>query len=281
LFRDPMLRRLCSWTLVSKCCTAHGIKYALRGKRCSGDMDTALGNCLIVFCVIYAMVTALRIRKWDTLIDGDDVLLILERNALTCQQFRLFTLTCGFETTPQIHLHFQSIDFCRSRPVCVNGSWRFVRRPWRAIATFLCSHRHFHDPGFGLRMMKSMALCELVTQLGVPILQPLALAVLKALEATSLSNVFDSDDVYKLRQLNLGVHSSPQYYAHTVAQPITSDTRISFEMAFGISPALQVDIESYFEKYVTKRGLDLATANVLPPSVAPVGANHSVWFDLH
>jgi hypothetical protein len=75
----PELSRLLSWQLYNRGSTHSGVQYRTRGKRMSGDMNTALGNCILMVLMVS---TFMRGHRYDILDDGDDCLLICESGLL-------------------------------------------------------------------------------------------------------------------------------------------------------------------------------------------------------
>merc|ERR1711982_285948 len=65
-------------TLVNSGKTKHGILYKIIANRMSGDMDTGIGNSLLAFLLVWTVMRQLRLRKWDLLCDGDDILVFTD-----------------------------------------------------------------------------------------------------------------------------------------------------------------------------------------------------------
>lgn len=78
-WRSPALQRLLAWQVNNRGRTSTGVRYWLKGSRMSGDMNTALGNCLISIIVLANVMRRLHVspKKWDMPCDGDDVLLFI------------------------------------------------------------------------------------------------------------------------------------------------------------------------------------------------------------
>jgi len=73
---DPWFAEILSWQLTNRVRSRHGLEYVAHGRRMSGDMNTALGNCVLMVL----MVAAAFQRDYDMLDDGDDVLVLVERS---------------------------------------------------------------------------------------------------------------------------------------------------------------------------------------------------------
>lgn len=274
LCNSPEFLRLLAWQLENVGRTAHGIRYKTKGKRMSGDMDTALGNCLIVLCAIFATLRRLNIAKWDILDDGDDCLIIVEEDSVVPGFPGIFAAGmqaigfvcksswCGSHTSCEM----EDIAFCRGRPVLIGSEYRFVREPVRALAGFLCTHRHYFEPRGARRVMKGMAQCELIVGRGLPCLQPLAVRVLKLLEGEKFSKTLVEEEFAFKARLEVA-----DIYATVDAPAISMATRHSFERAFGISVEQQLS----YERWASSIRLE----HIDPALAVPCTADASVGVD--
>jgi len=103
--------------------------YQKTGGRASGDMNTSLGNKLLMclMCKSYMDAKPFGISLVN---NGDDCLLILDRANLGLlddldQWFGEF----GFKLTMETPVvNFEHIEFCQTSPVYSNGVWRMVDR---------------------------------------------------------------------------------------------------------------------------------------------------------
>lgn len=135
---DSMLAKLLKWQLTNKgraMCDDGLVKYKREGGRMSGDANTSLGNILICCAahVAYARELGIPFRLFN---DGDDSVIIISRKHLKKFERGVqgFWARLGFRVTvDNITDQFSEIDFCQSRPVCVGGTWAFVRNPVNAI----------------------------------------------------------------------------------------------------------------------------------------------------
>jgi hypothetical protein len=235
MVRDRTFARYMSWQMVNKGRTRSGVKYTVRGKRMSGDMNTALGNCLImVICVAFV----LHGIKYDLLDDGDDLLILCEDKLLCEVQQRVgrllsFGLVVKAEA-PERSL--PEVNWCQSNPIEVMpGKWRFIRHPTKAFACALGGSKYM-ESSLKLRkkLVNSIGLCELVLNSGVPVLQEFAVALIRN-AATTETLKFDSIDSMYYRVM--------RETALPMAVEIHPSARDSFMAAFGVTPQDQVDME--------------------------------------
>lgn len=109
-----------------------GYKYTLNGIRMSGDMDTALGNCLTMCAMTYSFMANIDVSKYEYMNDGDDGVLIVEQSDSAfvfdnfVEYFTRFGFTMKLEGTTNI---IEEVDFCQARPVFDGDHYRFVRDP--------------------------------------------------------------------------------------------------------------------------------------------------------
>jgi hypothetical protein len=109
-----------------------GFEYTLHGTRMSGDMDTAMGNCLTMCAMMWSFVTDMGVKSFEFANDGDDGVLFVEKGdleVLLCHFPRYF-LELGFTMKLEgIAYELEHIEFCQSRPVFDGHSYRMVRDP--------------------------------------------------------------------------------------------------------------------------------------------------------
>lgn len=113
-------------------CDDKRVLYTKEGGRCSGDMNTGLGNCLLMCGLVDCFVNG-RFR-YHLVNNGDDCVIIMERRCLNrLQGIESFFLDHGFtikmedddniktygETTVGFVDMFERLTFCQSQPVRV------------------------------------------------------------------------------------------------------------------------------------------------------------------
>lgn len=137
--RDPEFAEYLSWQIenVGYANTPDGtLRYTVSGCRMSGDMNTALGNVLIMcaLCHRYLESTGIKYRFID---DGDDCGVICERSDMaSLDGLPAHHLAYGYEMTVEAPAYRpEDIEFCQSRPInCGGGNWIMVRNIHKAIA---------------------------------------------------------------------------------------------------------------------------------------------------
>jgi len=149
---DDFFRRLLKWQLKNKVRTSNGLKYTVRGRRMSGDFNTALGNCALMVMMVRAAMKRLGVRKWDILDDGDDCLCIMEAgdwervSPLLPGVFLDYGQELKIENVAR---HITEVVFCQSRVVELPDGPVFVRNWRKVLSQTACGVKHWSDPSYG------------------------------------------------------------------------------------------------------------------------------------
>lgn len=231
-------------------CDDGAFQYAVEGCRMSGDINTGMGNCLIMSSIVLAYFAEVGVDA-RLANNGDDCVVICEeadlRKFAGIDQWFLdfgFTLTREPPTTV-----FERIEFCQFQPVLCSTGWRMVRNPWTAMskdATSLLSWETAEDVAAWAHAISS---CGLSLTTGVPVWQAWysQLAGLGVQRDTAVEAVYDSGLGYAARGVAAGV--------------IEAETRVSFYRAFGILPDEQEALE---ESYAQPLEITGPTAMTFP-----------------
>lgn len=206
----------------------------LKGGRMSGDMNTALGNCLLVCAMVYSYLSE-RVSKFRLANDGDDCVVFVER-ADAHKLFDLSTwfLELGFDMKiePAVDI-FEQIEFCQSQPVWTTDGWLLVRKVSESIPKDSISIKPLDSPKVFRRWMKAVGEGGLALTGGIPIVQELY----KRYDDIG-GNVKPLDDPTMetgLRRLARGMKRK-----YGSIHPLT---RVSFWRAFGIPSSKQLCYE--------------------------------------
>jgi hypothetical protein len=241
---DPMLARLLSWQLVNKGRSMHGIKYRVVGNRMSGDYNTGSGNCVLMSGMLETALS--QYSKWDYLCNSDDALIFVERADMEAVMGTLSGsfLSFGHEVVcEEPAFELTEIVHCQQKLVEVEGRWRMVRDYRKVLSQAFAGPKHFHEARGGMRVVKSIAQCELTLTCGVPVLQALFQRVLDLTSHLKFAALDTRDTVTYLALQERG-----QAWAQTVSRPITARARETFEQAFGLDASMQRAIEDKLSK---------------------------------
>lgn len=242
---SPELQRLLSWQIKNRGTSTNGVKYAMNGKRVSGDMNTALGNCLLMVLMV---ATAMEGHDYDMLDDGDDCLIMIEESELSWvlenvpTMFREFGMLVKIEN---IARRLEDVEWCQAHPVETKAGWKFVRDPSKIFSTALCGVKYTDSLKSRARLVKSVGMCELMLNQGVPLLQEYAKMLIRSSGAAKPLSFQSTDSLYYRVERELSYRSYKKL-GEVPTLPITPLARRSFHAAFGIEPLEQIYIENKF-----------------------------------
>lgn len=245
VYRDPELARLLRWQVHNTgfVRTSDGaFKYTVEGCRMSGDMNTALGNCLIMCALVwaYSRHVGVKVRLAN---NGDDCSVIMERRDLARFRRGLDTwfLEMGFTLTSDDPVGvFEHIEFCQTRPVLTGKGWVMCRSPRTGMAKdTLWKTPDMNQPLSGYRRwmfqvgQAGLALCD-----GVP--------VFTAAYAAMVRNGIPCAKVQGFGDMSSGFeHLASRMLAENTE--VTSEARVSFWRAWGVTPDQQLALEAHFD----------------------------------
>jgi len=260
-FCDRILASILNWQLVNKGRTSTGVVYTCPGGRMSGDMNTALGNCLLAVIII---ATALEGEKWDLVDDGDDFFVINEEEdnlrirAKISQTFAGLGFKLKLEDSVR---EFGKIIFCQSQIVHDGVGFKFVRSPMKILGFGVSGSKFAKQGEKAFRVhLRAVGLCELALNVGVPIVQEWAVALLRMagkVRTTEGALINLGRFAMAKREVHAG---SLMDLACVEPRPITIEARVSFAEAFGIS----IGEQEYWEDWCRSMSLPVFTKDVIP-----------------
>lgn len=210
--------------------------FKTRGKRCSGDMNTSLGNVLIMCGMMHSYLST-RLKKFRIADDGDDCIIFIERRDLSkIKDLYESILKFGFqlEIEPVVD-RLEDIEFCQCKPVKIPSGYIMVRDPLKALAR---DHLSLHTTNFihYRKWLYQVALCGISLSPGIPILN----VYYKKLLSLGIMNDTVELEFCGFTQMSKGM---------TIADSAPSDeSRLSFWRAFNITPERQILLEDYIKK---------------------------------
>lgn len=134
---DTDLQRMLSWQLETKCFANvqdGTVKYTVRGGRMSGDMNTAMGNCIISAALVWAYCRERGI-KIRLIVDGDDSVAFMERadGRRYSEGIQEWMARRGFRLVSEEPVcHINQVEFCQCKYVGLSPP-TLVRTPTKAI----------------------------------------------------------------------------------------------------------------------------------------------------
>lgn len=226
---NSLLIRLLKRQLKNSGFSMGGIRFKVKGKRCSGEYTTSHGNGETNYLMIRTVLLFLGVLDFQIFVNGDDSVIIcdfenMEKIVNGLHLFRNFNMETEIEHIATV---FEEITFCQSSPVCVDGEYTMVRKPLRVLSRLCYSSTNWAT--ILNKFLVSVGLCELSINMGVPILQELAIWLIRKGGCdhpltTHKTDHYDSKATLEVRE-------------------IKQSTRESFYLAFGIDSYDQLRIE--------------------------------------
>ena len=250
-YHRKQLAKLLSWQLENDCrgYTPNGkLKYRTNGGRMSGDMNTSLGNCLIMCSMIHAYLEHKGI-KGQLANNGDDCVVFMEKDEVVNFQTGLFEWfeKMGFNMTMEKPVYqFEHIEFCQTKPVFDGEKFIMCRNPHTALAKDTVLLQPGTTVKYNQGWMDAVGKGGLSMTGGLPVFQEFYQMYIRC------------GKEYKEKKLNAGVLS--WRFRHMVGnlsasyREVLPETRASFYYAFGISPDAQVELERVYRNLTTDVG---------------------------
>jgi len=244
-------------------CKDGKLRYRVRGRRASGDMNTALGNCFIMCSMVHAYAKERNI-KIKLMNNGDDCVVFMESHeeAKFLDGLDAWFLEKGFRMTTEKPVYqLPEVEFCQMRPIRYGeNNITMVRnipvalRKDSLITVPVSKERELKA------WMSAVGQGGLSLVGGIPIMQNLYRRL------TELGCGVQTKVATEL-QRNSGMHLLSIGVNKEFMKP-TPESRLDVMIAWGITPDEQIAFEEYFDKYTvegyTPTGVDrLTNHNVL------------------
>jgi hypothetical protein len=210
------------------------IHYTVEGCRMSGDMNTALGNCLIMCAMIYSYMAPKNV-KYELINNGDDCVLFLEKDAFhklhdLSTWFHEMGFTMKIEKPVSI---IEEVVFCQTQPVWDGTQYIMVRDPRIVLTKDLISFL----PLSCERDWKAQ--CQAISDSGVATYGHIPI----------LGQFYSWLDMKVKPYANIdyfsGLHTGARGLSYGLQAPV-DDCRVSFWRAFDIIPERQIEVENYY-----------------------------------
>lgn len=261
------LRQLLQWQLVNRgvAVALDGtVKFELHGTRCSGDLNTSLGNCILMCAMIWSWA---RERGVDIELanNGDDCVAIMEKAQLQAftQGLSTWFRSRGFAMVVEPPVdEFEQIEFCQTRPVQLQSGWRMVRKLEACLLKDpMCLLVVPNDKVYR-KWLGAIGTCGEALASGVPV----------------LSRFYD---IFKREGVECGEAMLREVYRNRSQLQLArgvdrcevdARARVSFYYAFGLLPDEQLALEQYFDLYQ----LDLALSSPVPRDMVVLNPGYNI-----
>lgn len=244
---DPELIALCNAQLANSgfaFVDGHKLTYKACGTRASGDMNTSLGNCIIM-CTLAREYLREKGITAEFVNNGDDCIVFMDKSDLyKIDDLSVWFLRFGFEMEVEAPVYeFEHCVFCQSQPVLLDAStdtFVMCRQPKAA----------FGKDAMSLAIDTELGFRQWSYQVGVGGLAlfgdlPIFCELYKAYKRNGLdSNVGQSLTVSDSGFMRM---CSKARIRGEFRGTISDDTRVSFFKAFGYPPSVQIAMEKELE----------------------------------
>lgn len=215
------------------------IKYVVHGGRCSGDVNTSLGNIALVTLILWSYCQSIHLTC-SLVNDGDDCVLIMEFADLNnfLNGVKNWFERSGFRIKLEQPVRtLEHIEFCQSHPVEITpGVYRMVRDPRVVLNKDLVVVKPIQNKQDYDFYRRAIGECGMSLAGDVPVFCQFYQALIRGTVPSTRKVELESGMQY----LALGMSAKFQ-------EP-TSVCRISFWEAFGITPDYQVALEKDYAR---------------------------------
>ncbi len=233
------LSELLSWQVQNigrAYCQGQLIKYKVLGRRMSGDMNTSLGNCILMSSMVHAYMREKGIPS-SLANNGDDCVLMFEKKFLPrISDLSDWFLRLGFKMVIEDPLFdLREVPFCQTNVLTSPDYNISVRSPTVALSKDLHSTYNFNHASQYDQWLSSVGICGKMSTQGVPVLQ-------------AFYNAFPDERVTN-KDFIIEMEREIEYcmVGGSVKRDISDEMRVSFWRAFGILPDAQIELETMFK----------------------------------
>jgi hypothetical protein len=242
-YHSNELRRLLTRQLVTRGvarCRNGIMQYYIHGRRCSGDMNTGLGNCLLMCGAVKSCMEDLGITRFELANNGDDCVLILSKeDVIRLAGLPGFFSSIGFPVEVEEPVEvFEHIVFCQAQPVFDGERWIMVRDPRLCLDKDAVTIKSFDSERGWNTLRNSVGQCGTALAGDIPVF----CEFYRALQRGAGTRV-DKDTVetgFKILARGLDRRH----------REVTDQCRGSFFRAFNISPDEQLALEEHYRSIV-------------------------------
>lgn len=214
------------------------IKYFTQAGRKSGDVTTALGNCLISSASLHYLLQASGVH-FEFVNDGDDSVIICDSKDEPTLRAMIptFFLRLGFtmDVEPTVY-ELEQVKFCQSQPIFDGHKYIMIRDPRISLTKDCLSLKPLDNKKVSKMWLSSVGQCGLSLTAGIPVVQAFYNCLIRASDGAKMLRDPTMDDWY--HYVGKGLKRTDQ--------TICPKTRFSFWLAFGVCPEEQIAIEQFY-----------------------------------
>jgi len=234
------LRKLLKLQEVNHCfgsCPDGELRYDIVGTRMSGDMNTSMGNCLLMCSMIKAFSLEHGV-KCQLANNGDDCVLFMEEEDYERVRPLVFPwfLKLGFNMVVEPPSHaLEEIEFCQMRPIFDGCRWIMCRNPITGIVKDSVLLKPWGGSSFFQGWLDAVGTGGMAIAGCLPVFQEFYALLIRSGCKRPIS-----EDLLPWNVMQMGKGMDRKYGI------ITPAARASFYWAFGISPDEQLCLEEHY-----------------------------------
>ncbi len=246
VFRSKLLRTILKYQLKNRgsaSCLDGWLNFTIEATRCSGDLNTALGNVILMCAIIFSWIEK-NVIDIELMNNGDDCVMIMERNDLErfCNGFIEHCEGLGFRMELENPVdEFEQIVFCQMSPVWNGQNWVMVRNVETCLVKDTMCLIPIQNERVMHKWLTSVSLGGLSLTAGIPVLQEFYKMYGRWGRGVR-DKAMDQHLLRNTGRLFYGVGLDPRVL------PITPEARVSFWKAFGMTPDQQIYTEERFRR---------------------------------
>lgn len=224
------------------------VEYTTTGTRMSGDMNTSLGNCVLMCSMIHSYLLEKGVNG-QLANNGDDCVVFIERADLDKFSNGLFDWfwDMGFNMAIEKPVsEFGMIEFCQCKPVFDGVDWVMCRNPVSSLAKDAVLLKSNVNENFFRLWLNAIGTGGLSIAGGLPVFQ--------SFYQMCVRNGIESYKTGRGKKIDLDTSELMPWFMRETemkglakAKPITSDARASFWESWGCTPDEQLVLESYYD----------------------------------
>lgn len=236
------LAKLLQYQLVNHC-VGHvpdgQVSYTIHGTRMSGDMNTSLGNCVLMCSMIRAYLDHVGVS--GTLANnGDDCVVFMERRDLAkfSQGLTKWFMEMGFNMVVEEPVdEFEQVEFCQTKPIFDGATWVMCRNPHTALAKDSVMLKCWDGDKVFRGWLDAVGTGGIALTGRLPVYQSFYSSYVRSGKRRPIPQELLP---WSFRNLAMGMRRQ--------AGLVHPEARASFWLAFGITPDEQLELERYYSK---------------------------------
>lgn len=257
---DAELARMLSWQLDNRgvgYCPDGSVKYTTSGVRMSGDMNTSMGNSLLMSAMVWAFAESRHV-KCSLINNGDDCVVFMEQRdeVRFLSGLHEWFEEMGFDMKQEPTVYeLEKVEFCQNHPINVGGDeYLMVRNVEACLGKDAITMIQANKRGMVGAWCSAVGQGGTAMYSGVPVLG-------------SFYDAYTRQGRVNLRWAATYQERGLDHLAKGMnrrGMPVLDVTRLSFYVAFGITPDEQVALEAHFQRWSISDDVPQAPREISP-----------------